>query len=576
MVIGIDLGTTNSLVSVFRNGSVELIPNEFGEFLTPSVISFGGDRVIVGKAAKERLITHPEITVAEFKRQMGRDIKYELGKDNFFTPVQLSSIVIKKLVEDAEKYLGEKVESAVISVPAYFDDHQREATRLAGIGAGIKVLQLVNEPSAAALSYHYDHIEQDEKFIVFDFGGGTLDVTVVDAFANMVEIADISGDNCLGGKDFNEAIAMDMCRAFGLDWKLLSAKEKAILIKNGESVKISLSEADKVDTKVNLSGKEYEYSLTQQGLIDISSPIFRKLTIILKKLMNDAMLTPDEIDSLIMVGGSSKMPIIRAYLESLFPGKIRVDVDGDTAICKGTGVATGIALRLDKVKDIIMTDICPFSLGVDVVGDKMSVIIPKNQTLPVSIQRRYYTAHPMQDRLEFNVYQGEKLKASSNLLLESFEFEIPVKPQGEVYADVRFSYDLNGIFDIDVYCPANGKEIHRKRGAAEGNDENILKELRLRMDELKQDPREIPEIQFLLQKAERMYEEGNVNQRRFLEDEITAFNAYLDKASVIDCKRAGVVFAMKLDQIEKNMFSFKTETENLWKEYLEDADDSIS
>lgn len=573
MVIGIDLGTTNSLVSVFRNEKVELIPNEFGEYLTPSVISFYRERVIVGKAAKERLITNPETTVAEFKRQMGRDFKYELGKDNFLTPVQLSSIVIKKLVEDAEKYLGEKVDSAVISVPAYFDDHQREATRLAGIGAGIKVTQLVNEPSAAALSYHYDHIEQDEKFIVFDFGGGTLDVTVVDAFANMVEIADISGDNCLGGKDFNEAIAMDMCRKFELDWKSLSAKEKAILIKNGEGIKISLSEADRVYTRVNLSGKEYEYCITQQELIDISSPIFRKLTIILKKLMNDAMLTPDEIDSLIMVGGSSKMPIVRAYLESLFPGKIKVDVDGDTAICKGTGVATGIALRMDKVKDIIMTDICPFSLGVDVVGDKMSVIIPKNQTLPVSMQRRYYTAHPMQDKLEINVYQGEKLKASSNLMLETIMFDIPAKPQGEVYADVRFSYDLNGIFDIDVYCPANDKEVHRKRGAADGSDEDSLKELRLRMDELKQDPREIPEIQFLLQKAERMYEEGNVNQRRFLEEEITAFNAYLDRASVIDCKRAGVVFAMKLDQIEKNMFSFKTETSNLWKEYLEDTDE---
>ena len=228
---------------------------------------------------------------------------------------------------------------------------------------------------------------------------------------------------------------------------------------------------------------------------------------------------------------------------------------------------------MDKVKDIIMTDICPFSLGVDVVGDKMSVIIPKNQTLPVSMQRRYYTAHPMQDKLEINVYQGEKLKASSNLLLETIMFDIPAKPQGEVYADVRFSYDLNGIFDIDVYCPANDKEVHRKRGAADGSDEDSLKELRLRMDELKQDPREIPEIQFLLQKAERMYEEGNINQRRFLEEEITAFNAYLDRASVIDCKRAGVVFAMKLDQIEKNMFSFKTETANLWKEYLEDTDE---
>lgn len=572
MVVGIDLGTTNSLVSVFRNGNVELIPNEFGEYLTPSVISLDGEKIIVGKVAKERLITHPGTTVSEFKRQMGRDIKYDLGNGNLFTPVKLSSIIIKKLVEDAEKYLGEKVESAVISVPAYFDDHQREATRLAGVGAGIIVTQLVNEPSAAALSYHYEHIDQDEKFIVFDFGGGTLDVTVVDAFANMVEIANISGDNCLGGKDFNEAIAMDMCRSFGLEWKLISDKNKAILIKNGENIKISLSESNSIDKKVNLEGKEYEYSLTQQGLIDISSPIFRKLTIILKKLMNDAMLAQEDIDSVIMVGGSSKMPIVRAYLESLFPGKIRMDIDGDSAICKGTGVATGISLRMDKVKDIVMTDICPFSLGIDVVGDKMSVIIPKNQTLPVSIQRRYYTAHSMQDRLEFNVFQGEKLKASSNLLLDTITFDVPPKPEGEVYADVRFSYDLNGIFDIDVYCPANGKEVHRKRGAMEGNDENSLKQLQLRMDELKQDPREIPEIQFLLQKAERMYEEGNVNQRRFLEDEITAFNAFLDKASVIECKKASVIFSMKLDQIEKNMFSFRTETTDLWKEYFEDMD----
>ena len=323
MVVGIDLGTTNSLVSVFRNGNVELIPNEFGEYLTPSVISLDGEKIIVGKVAKERLITHPGTTVSEFKRQMGRDIKYDLGNGNLFTPVKLSSIIIKKLIEDAEKYLGEKVESAVISVPAYFDDHQREATRLEGVGAGITVTQLVNEPSAAALSYHYEHIDQDEKFIVFDFGGGTLDVTVVDAFANMVEIANISGDNCLGGKDFNEAIAMDMCRSFGLEWKLISDKNKAILIKNGENIKISLSESNSIDKKVNLEGKEYEYSLTQQGLIDISSPIFRKLTIILKKLMNDAMLAQEDIDSVIMVGGSSKMPIVRAYLESLFPGKSR-------------------------------------------------------------------------------------------------------------------------------------------------------------------------------------------------------------------------------------------------------------
>ncbi|WP_029233222.1 Hsp70 family protein [Butyrivibrio sp. VCB2006] len=569
MIVGIDLGTTNSLVSAWTDEGIVLIPNEFGEYLTPSVVSFDNGEVIVGKTAKERLITNPDQTVCEFKRQMGRNVKFDLGRAGSYTPIDLSAIVLKKLIADAEKFLGEKVDSAVISVPAYFDDHQREATRLAGVRAGVKVTQLINEPSAAALSYHFEHMDQDEKFIVFDFGGGTLDVTVVDAFANMVEICNISGDNALGGKDFNEAIALDICSKFGIDWEKLDKKNKAVLINCGESIKIRLSSDDKTKTMINAQGQEYEYELDQQRFIDISASIFRRLTIVLKRLMNDACLSPEDIAGVIMVGGSSKMPSVRAYMESLFPGKIKVDPNGDVSICRGAGIVTGIALRKDDVKDIVMTDICPFSLGIDVIGDKMSVIIPKNQILPASKMGRYYTATNMQKKLQFNIYQGEKLKASNNLKLDTIEFDVPPRPKGEVYADVRFSYDLNGIFDIDIYCPANNTEVHRSRGAQEGIDQDKLIDIKLRMDELKKDPREIPEIKYLLEKSARLYEEGNQYQREVLRNEIEGFNNFLDSASIIDCKKAAMMFSLKLERIEQSMFSFETETENLWKQYIE-------
>ena len=575
MIVGIDLGTTNSLVSAWTDNGIKLIPNEFGEYLTPSVVSFDENgEAIVGKIAKERLITHPESTVSEFKRQMGRDVTYRCRGAEELTPVDLSALVIKKLVSNAEEKLGEKVDSAVISVPAYFDDHQREATRIAGLKAGIKVTQLVNEPSAAALAYHVQHIDQDEKFIVFDFGGGTLDVTVVEAFDNMVEITNISGDNALGGKDFNEAIAIDMCGKIGADWSLLTKKDRSILVSCAEALKIKLSTESEVSSTVNLGGNSYLYSLDRQGLIDISGPVFKRHTLVLKRLMNDSMLTPDDIDGVIMVGGSSKMPIVKAYLESLFPGKVHVEITGDVAICQGAGIVTGIALRKEAVKDIVMTDICPFSLGIMVVGDRMSTIIPKNQTLPASKVSRYYTVNNMQSRITIDVYQGERLKASDNLLLDSFEIEVPKLPKGEAFCDVRFSYDLNGIFDIDVHCPLNNLEVHRRRGAQEGVDEDTMARIRRDMEELKLNPYEVPEIKFLLEKSGRMFEEGNELQRRELEERIRWFTSVLDEKPIPECRKAAVEFALILDQIENSMFSFEVEKENLWNELFEENKDT--
>lgn len=267
------------------------------------------------------------------------------------------------------------------------------------------------------------------------------------------------------------------------------------------------------------------------------------------------------------------MPSVRAYLESLFPGKVKLDHEGDVAICRGAGIVTGINLRKDVVKDIVMTDICPFSLGVDVVGDRLSVIIPKNQILPSSKECRYVTVNDMQTKLVFNIYQGEKIKASSNLLLETIEFKIPQRPKGEVYADVRFSYDLNGIFDIDIYCPANGVEVHRSRGAIEGLDEEKIAALRHNMEDIKTDPREIPEIKYLLEKAGRLYEECNAYQREYLGREIEMFDNYLNSASLLDAKKAAMVFSLKLNNVEQNLFKFSNETEDLWKKFLEEGID---
>ena len=255
-VIGIDLGTTNSLASIWRNGKIELIPNAFGEYLTPSVVSFGEDgEIFVGKVAKERLITAPAVTIAEFKRNMGTDYQH-FASGKYYTAEDLSSFVLRRLREDAESYLGEPVTEAVISVPAYFNDDKRCATKNAGKLAGLTVERLINEPSAVALRHHMG-VEDAETFIIFDFGGGTLDVSLVDAFDNMVEIQAVSGDNYLGGKDFNELIAEEFYRDNQLDKEMLTREEQGIILKEAEALKWELTKQDEAERKVCVGNREY-------------------------------------------------------------------------------------------------------------------------------------------------------------------------------------------------------------------------------------------------------------------------------------------------------------------------------
>lgn len=580
MVIGIDLGTTNSLVSVWREKGVELIPNRFGEVLTPSVVGFDKDgTVYVGKTASERLVTHPESTFKEFKRDMGSERIYKaFGKKN--KPEDLSAIVLRQLKEDAEQYLGEPVTEAVISVPAYFNDRQRAATRNAGLLAGLKVERLINEPSAAALAYHIENVDDDEMFVVFDFGGGTLDVSLVDAFDNIIEIQTVSGDNSLGGKDFNNIIATDICVANNIEFNSLSPSEQAIVYRQAENIKKQLSEQNEVSAVIRINQKEYSYEIDNQKLIDLSSELFKRITLVLQRMMNDGQVSTDDVAGVIMVGGSSRMPVIRHYVASLFGQKIIGDSNPDEIVCRGAGVAAGIKERSEDIKDIVITDICPFTLGVEVVGDIMSPIISKNEILPCSRVSRYTTIRDNQQKIDFNIYQGENRTASKNLLLDKFTIAVPKKPKGDVFVDVRFSYDINGIFDIDVNCPVAKVEMHKALGSGGGLPETELSARKQEIEKLKIHPRDMEQNKYILERADRLYEECNQEQREMLDICISRFIDVLDTQNMRLVKRSYARFAMQLEMIERTLFHFSDFDMDLWREtlgesvYDENADDN--
>ena len=336
-VIGIDLGTTNSLGAVYRNGRVELIPNRFGSFLTPSVVSVTEDGdVLVGEIAKERLITHPESTAASFKKDMGLDRKWTLGKKSFL-PEELSSFVVRSIVEDAKEYLGEEIEEAVISVPAYFHDRQRVATKRAGALAGICVNRIINEPSAAAMASYFD-TSREQVFLIFDFGGGTLDVSIVDCFDTMVEILSVSGDNRLGGDNFHEVMAENFLKEHQIPERQVSAKEYAVLLRQAEICKRKLSREESANMSAVIGGKTYQSQYTNERLMEESSVILRRIRKVLTHAMKDGGLTLQDVDAVVMVGGSSKMPLIQSYLQHLFRKTPIVTGNCDEMIARGLGL----------------------------------------------------------------------------------------------------------------------------------------------------------------------------------------------------------------------------------------------
>lgn len=453
-IIGIDLGTTNSLVCVCQEGKPVMIPNSLGETLTPSVVSVDEKgEICVGAVAKERLISHPEATVASFKRYMGTNKVFTLA-GNTFAPQELSSFVLRQLREDAERFLGEEVTEAVISVPAYFNDNQRYAAKEAGKLAGIHVERLVNEPSAAALAASRISGEEEGSYLVFDFGGGTLDVSVVDYFDNIIEIIAVSGDNRLGGDDFDEVIARSFCAHHEMDYAELDPQMRATLLRLSEKCKRELTKQD--DTELVWEAEDKKMPLTNLLLAGLGQGLFDRISQAVETALRDSGRAIEEIDEIVLVGGSSKMPVIALYLQTLLKRKPSRIASPDEVVAMGVGIYAGIKERKQDIRDLVLTDICPFTLGINVVNyaDEenpiMSAVIERNSVLPCSKRDWYTNAYDNQKKIVVGIYQGEAFYCNDNLKLGAIEMDIlPVK-KGETHLEVRFSYDINGILEVEV------------------------------------------------------------------------------------------------------------------------------
>lgn len=529
-ILGIDLGTTNSLGAVYRNGKVELIPNRFGSFLTPSVVSVTEDgSVVTGQIAKERLITHPKDTAFSFKKNMGSDQKYNLGGKTFL-PEELSGFLVSAIVEDAKEYMGEEIKDVIISVPAYFHDKQRVATKRAGALAGVNVKRIVNEPSAAALASYFD-TQNEQLFLVFDFGGGTLDVSIVDCFDTMVEILAVSGDNHLGGDDFNEAVADGFLREHQLQRGNLSEKEYAILLRQAEKCKIALSTEKEVKMTAVLGGQTYQSVYTNERMMRESSAVWKRIQTVLRRALRDSRVEVEDIDAVILAGGSGKMPLVQSYMEQLFDQTPLVTGFSDQLIARGLGLVCGVMERKDEVRDYILTDICPFTLGTGVNNEAdpkhpyMSAIIERNSILPCSKIRGFSTAADYQSEVKIEILQGEEPYAEDNVQLGVVTVAVPKKKKGMESVDVRFTYDINGILEVEVTVVSTGKSV--KKVLSQNMDEKELARRMKQLEKLKVHPKDMTENQLILERLQALYEEALPETRDRLMYHIRNFESTL-------------------------------------------------
>lgn len=533
-IIGIDLGTTNSLACVCQEGRAVLVPNSLGENLTPSAVSVDENgEICVGAVAKERLVTHPESSAASFKRYMGTKKEFTLAGISF-TPQELSSFVLRQLKEDAERFLGEEVTEAVISVPAYFNDNQRYATKEAGRLAGIHVERLVNEPSAAALMASRISGEEEGSYLIFDFGGGTLDVSVVDYFDNVIEIVAVSGDNRLGGDDFDEVIARSFCAHHQMDYEGLDRQRKAALLRLAEKCKRELTEQD--ETELVWEAEDKKMPLNNLLLAGLGQNMFDRISQVIETALRDSARSIDEIDEIVLVGGSSKMPVVSLYLQTILKRKPSMVASPDEVVAMGAGVYAGIKERRQDIKDLVLTDICPFTLGTDVVNyadvdnSIMSAVIERNSVLPCSRTRYYTNSYDNQSHIDIGIYQGEAYYCNDNIKLGAIEMDIQPLKLGENHLRICFTYDINGILEVEVTDCTNPEAEQTKRKVLVSENLRLSEEeLDRRLEELrayKLMPRGGIRLKMVMARGERLFSQ-TLGQRR---EEVAAIMQQIQKA----------------------------------------------
>lgn len=564
MIIGIDLGTTNSLAAYFTEEGPKIIPNRFGKRLTPSVVSIDEDSsVYVGESAVERGLLHPESAAGVFKRDMGSKKQFHI-QGRTFLPEELSSFVLRALKEDAESYLGEPVTEAVISVPAYFNDARRRATKRAGELAGLTVERIISEPTAAAIAYGLYQNREHARFLVFDLGGGTFDVSILELYDTILEVRAVAGDNYLGGEDFT-AVLEDLFFEKYSDLDRLTLDEKTLrhIHRQAELCKLGFTDSKTSAMHCKVDGKILDFEIDLSKYENACEELLDRIRKPVKRSLSDAHIRLADIDKVVLVGGATKSPIIRRFVSRLFKMLPDTNVNPDEAVALGAAIQGAMKERRESIKEVILTDVCPFTLGTEVVRewDKgrfedgvFCPIIERNTVIPASRTERLYTAHDGQAKIRVHVLQGESRFAANNLSLGELLLDVPEGKAGEEAVDVTYTYDINSILEVEVKVVSSQKSVKQvfKGSQVDMTDEEI-KERFETLSYLKIHPRDREENKYLLLRGERVYEESVGDKRQYVEAALhkyeKALNTY-DAGMIEEAKREFKEFLEEIEDVD--------------------------
>lgn len=560
MIIGIDLGTTNSLVSVWtEDKGITTITNPYGDTLTPSVVGVNeeGD-IIVGKEAKERLLTHPDKTIALIKRFMGDATWLSLDQMNY-RPEELSAYILQSLKKDAEAYLGEEVTQCMISVPAYFTNIQRQATKTAAQIAGLEVIRLINEPTAAALAYGIQE-ETNCQYLVLDLGGGTFDVTLLDYFETVLSVSATSGNKKLGGEDFTLAIMDYIVRTLQLDEAALSDTDKIKIRNTAEYLKLSLSAHEEVETTIRLDAGEQKIMLSRFTFRRISEDLLNQIKKTIIRTIRDAEVTLEEIEKVILVGGSSRMAIYKDFIQTLLKKEPEIKINIDESICVGVTVAAELKKENPAFGQVILTDVAPHSLGVETSKKTLhgwtngffSAIIDRNSFVPCSFQKSYSTIEPYQDAIRFEIYQGESFDVSQNLKIGSLNIKL-TPTQDTQSVTVRFTYDIDGILLVDIISDETSEAVQNYfiQNSEQMKDIDVNHSIGKLLQIKKENPFESTN-KHLLAWASRLFLEVPPRYADVIERTVAEFKGIMDNGNVAIKKKAQRELKEFLEKMQQN------------------------